>query len=111
MRRSVQNARDSRRQAGSNPRPPEYVVPKRPSSTKTVSSRAASADLKAARKRIEGLEAREAERARAEQVQAALYRIAETASAATQMPSVYAAIQRAVGGLLYAGNVGLAPYD
>jgi len=76
-----------------------------------VSSRAASADLKAARKRIEGLEAREAERARAEQVQAALYRIAETASAATDMPSFYAAIHEIVGGLMYADNFYIALYD
>jgi GAF domain-containing protein len=86
-------------------------VPKRPSSTKTVSSRAASADLKAAQKRIADLEAREAEQARAERVQAALYRIAETASAATDMPSFYAAIHEIVGGLMYADNFYIALYD
>jgi len=93
------------------PEAPEYVVPKRPSSTKTVSSRAASADLKAAQKRIADLEAREAEQARAERVQAALYRIAETASAATDMPSFYAAIHEIVGGLMYADNFYIALYD
>ena len=86
-------------------------MPKHPTPTKTVSSRAEQAELKAARTRIEELEAREAKRARAEQVQAALYRIAETASAATDMPSFYTAIHEIVGGLMYADNFYIALYD
>jgi GAF domain-containing protein/CheY-like chemotaxis protein len=86
-------------------------VPKHPKATKTVSGRTQSADLRAAQKRIDELEAREAEHERAEQVQAALYRIAETASAATDMPAFYEAIHAIVGGLMYADNLYIALYD
>ena len=64
-----------------------------------------------ARERISELEAREAQRARAEQVQAALYRIAETASAVEDMAAFYAAIHEIVGGLMYAENFYIALYD
>ena len=86
-------------------------MPKDPKSKPPVARRSEPADLKAAQKRIQELEAREAERARAEQVQAALYRIAETASTATDMPSFYAAIHEIVGGLMYADNFYIALYD
>ena len=48
---------------------------------------------------------------RAAVVQAALYRIAETASAAQDMPSFYAAIHEIVGELMYADNFFIALYD
>ena len=64
-----------------------------------------------ARERIAELEAREAQQARAEQVQAALYRIAETASAVEDMAAFYAAIHEIVGGLMYAENFYIALYD
>ncbi|MEO8246078.1 MAG: GAF domain-containing protein [Chloroflexota bacterium] len=48
---------------------------------------------------------------RAAVVQAALYRIAETASAAQDMPSFYAAIHDIVGELMYADNFYIALYD
>ncbi len=48
---------------------------------------------------------------RAAVVQAALYRIAETASAAKDMPSFYAAIHEIVGELMYADNFYIALYD
>ena len=70
-----------------------------------------SAKLAAARERLEELEAAEAERRRAEQVQDALYRIAETASAAQDMQEFYAAIHGIVGELMYAKNFYITLYD
>ena len=70
-----------------------------------------SAALAAARHRIAELEAQAASHERAERVQAALYRIAETASAATDMPSFYASIHEIVGTLMYADNFYIALYD
>ncbi|MEP6681505.1 MAG: GAF domain-containing protein, partial [Chloroflexota bacterium] len=49
--------------------------------------------------------------ARSETIQSALYRIAETASAAQDMPSFYAAIHEIVGELMYADNFYIALYD
>jgi len=49
--------------------------------------------------------------ARSETVQAALYRIAETASAAQDMPAFYAAIHEIIGELMYADNFYIALYD
>ena len=48
---------------------------------------------------------------RSEQVQAALYRIAETASAAQDMQEFYAEIHRIVGELMYANNFYVVLYD
>ena len=70
-----------------------------------------SDELAAAQKRIAHLEAREADRERAEKVQNALYRIAETASAAQDMPAFYAEIHEIVGELMYADNFYIALYD
>ncbi|MEP6469695.1 MAG: GAF domain-containing protein [Chloroflexota bacterium] len=67
--------------------------------------------LAAAQKRIAELEDREAAHQRAEQVQSALYRIAETASAAQDMPTFYAKIHEIVGELMYADNFYIALYD
>jgi GAF domain-containing protein/CheY-like chemotaxis protein/HPt (histidine-containing phosphotransfer) domain-containing protein len=61
--------------------------------------------------RIAQLEAAEAERDRAERVQAALYRIAETASAAQDMGAFYAEMHRIVGELMYADNFYIVLYD
>jgi transcriptional regulator with GAF, ATPase, and Fis domain len=97
-----------------SPRCPASAVP-RPSSpskpVKRVTRRSPSAELDAAQKRIAKLEARQAEHERATKVQAALYRIAETASAAEDMPSFYAAIHDIVGELMYADNLFIALYD
>ena len=71
----------------------------------------ASDQLAAAQKRIAELEAREAAHERAEKVQSALYRIAETASAAQDMPTFYAKIHKIVGELMYADNFYIALYD
>ncbi|MDP9225702.1 MAG: GAF domain-containing protein, partial [Actinomycetota bacterium] len=71
----------------------------------------ASDELAAAQKRIAELEAREAAHERAEKVQSALYRIAETASAAQDMPTFYAKIHEIVGELMYADNFYIALYD
>ncbi len=62
-------------------------------------------------RRVAELEAREAERARTEQVQAALYRIAEAASAAQDMQEFYATMHRIVGELMYANNFFIGLYD
>jgi signal transduction histidine kinase/DNA-binding response OmpR family regulator len=69
------------------------------------------AELTAARERLEELESHEAERRRAEQVQAALYRISEMASASQDMQDFYAAMHRIVGELMYANNFYIVLYD
>ena len=69
------------------------------------------AELASQRQRQAELEAREAEHRRAEQVQAALYRIADAAGAAQAMPDFYAALHRIVGELMYAHNFFIALYD
>ena len=68
-------------------------------------------ELATANKRIADLEARVANLDRSERVQAALYRIAETASTAADMPSFYAAMHEIVGELMYADNFYIALYD
>ena len=68
-------------------------------------------ELADARARIGELEEREAQHARSENVQAALYRIADTAAAARDMPSFYASIHEIVGELIYADNFVIALYD
>ncbi|HET7645607.1 MAG TPA: GAF domain-containing protein [Candidatus Limnocylindria bacterium] len=67
--------------------------------------------LGAARRRITELEERAAALERSERIQAALYRIAETASAARDMPAFYEEIYRIVGELMYADNLFIALYD
>ncbi len=76
-----------------------------------VSRSSAASELEAARHRVAELEAREADHARSAKVQSALYRIAETASAAKDMPEFYAAIHEIVGQLMYADNFYIALYD
>ena len=68
-------------------------------------------DLSAAEARIAELEALEAERAHAIAVQAALYRIAEAASAADDLQAFYRTIHEIVGELMYAENLYIALYD
>ena len=68
-------------------------------------------ETKPLRDRVAELEASEADRERAERVQAALYRIAETASTAEDMQAFYAEMHRIVGELMYAGNFYIALYD
>jgi len=70
-----------------------------------------AADGDQLRRRVAELEAREAEHRRTEQVQAALYRIADAASAAEDMQEFYAAMHRIVGELMYARNFYVALYD
>jgi GAF domain-containing protein/CheY-like chemotaxis protein/HPt (histidine-containing phosphotransfer) domain-containing protein len=70
-----------------------------------------SDDVSALRERVAELEALEAERERSAKVQAALYRIAETASAAQDMQEFYAEIHRIVGELMYAENFYIVLYD
>src|SRR5204863_6600488 len=68
-------------------------------------------EAQALNERVAELEAREADHQRSEKVQAALYRIAETASAAQDMHEFYAEIHRIVGELMYANNFYIALYD
>jgi signal transduction histidine kinase/CheY-like chemotaxis protein/HPt (histidine-containing phosphotransfer) domain-containing protein/uncharacterized protein YigA (DUF484 family) len=68
-------------------------------------------ELVAARARLAELEQAEAGRRRSERVQAALYRIAETASAAQDMREFYAEIHRIVGELMDANNFYIVLYD
>ena len=68
-------------------------------------------DLAAARARIADLEERTSRLERSERVQAALFRIAETASSADDMASFYEAVHRIVGELMYADNFYIALYD
>ena len=70
-----------------------------------------AAELAAARARIAELEALESERARATLVQDALYRIAEAASAASDLQAFYRTIHEIVGELMYADNLYIALYD
>jgi GAF domain-containing protein len=88
-------------------------VPKdqRPPARQRVKKQAPTSELAAAQKQIVELEAREATHERAEKVQSALYRIAETASAAQDMPTFYAKIHEIVGELMYADNFYIALYD
>ncbi len=57
------------------------------------------------------LEAAEAVRRRQEQVQSALYRIAELASSARDLQDFYRAVHAVVGELMYANNFYIALYD
>ena len=68
-------------------------------------------DVRALRRRVAELELREQEHARTEQVQDALYRIAEAASAAEDLQVFYATVHEIVGGLMYADNAYIALYD
>jgi PAS domain S-box-containing protein len=70
-----------------------------------------SGEIAALRRRVAELEALEIERRRGEQIQSALYRIADAASAATDMPEFYAAMHRIVGELMYADYFYIALYD
>ncbi len=68
-------------------------------------------EIRALRERIAELEAAEAGRERAEQVQAALYRIAETAGLAEDMQDFYEKVHAILRGLMYADNLYVAIYD
>ncbi len=78
---------------------------------RSASPQPASDDIAALRARVNDLEAREAEHARAERVQAALYRIAEAASASSDLQEFYRTIHGIVGELIYAENFYIALYD
>jgi GAF domain-containing protein/DNA-binding response OmpR family regulator/anti-sigma regulatory factor (Ser/Thr protein kinase) len=68
-------------------------------------------DLDDARQRVAELEASQAEHQRARQVQDALYRIADAASAVEDIEKFYAAMHRILGELMYARNFFIALYD
>ncbi len=70
-----------------------------------------ASELAAARVRIAELEARVGQIERPDRIEGALFRIAETASIARDMPSFYAAIHEIVGQLMYADNFYIALYD
>ncbi len=68
-------------------------------------------EIRTLKARVAELEAHEAGRERAEKVQDALYRIAETASVAQDMQDFYRKIHAIVGELMYADNFYIALYD
>jgi GAF domain-containing protein/DNA-binding response OmpR family regulator len=68
-------------------------------------------DLGAALARIAELETLESQRERAERVQSALYRIADAASAGSDLGEFYRTIHGIVGELMYAENFYIALYD
>ncbi len=68
-------------------------------------------EIRTLRDRVAELETHEAGRERAEKVQDALYRIAETASTAEDMQDFYRQIHAIVGELMYADNFYIALYD
>ena len=70
-----------------------------------------TSELAEARRRLAQLEVAEAERRDADKVQAALYRIAELASAAQDMQDFYRAVHAVVGELMDATNFFIALYD
>ena len=72
---------------------------------------ASDPDVDALRTRVAMLEAREAEHARSEQIQRALYRLAEAASAASDLQAFYREVHAAVGTLMNAENFYIALYD
>ena len=76
-----------------------------------VNESARSDDVEALKARLTELEARESEHQRSEKLQAALYRIAETASAAQDMQEFYSTIHSIIRELMYADNFYIALYD
>ena len=68
-------------------------------------------ELAAAQRRLAELEAAEADRRDAEKVQAALFRIAELASAAQDLQEFYRAVHGVIGELMNANNFFIALYD
>src|SRR5262245_49206086 len=69
------------------------------------------AELEVMRQRVAELEALEAVRRRSEQIQSVRYRIADAASAATDMLEFYAAMHSILGELVYANHFFIALYD
>src|SRR5919197_2608384 len=70
-----------------------------------------SSELAQTRRRLAELESTKAEGLHAENVQSALYRIAELAGAAQDMQEFYRAVHAVVGELMYAENFFIALYD
>jgi hypothetical protein len=68
-------------------------------------------ELASLRARVAALEAREAEHDRAEKVQTALYRIAEAATATSDLQAFYREVHATVATLMHAENFYIALYD
>ena len=82
----------------SKPKPPTDTLPE-------------AANEDALRSRIAELESRETEHARSEQLQGALFRIAEAASAASDLQAFYREVHATVGTLMSAENFYIALYE
>jgi GAF domain-containing protein/DNA-binding response OmpR family regulator len=82
----------------SKPKPPTHALPEPPG-------------LAGLRARVAELEARETELQRSERVQAALYRIAEAASGASDLQAFYREVHATVATLMNAENFYIALYD
>ena len=88
------------------------TIPEQPRARRDIPSESDPAvELDAARRMLRELQARTERLERSETVQAALYRIAETASSASDMATFYAAIHDIVVELMYADNFYIALYD
>jgi len=68
-------------------------------------------ELASLRARVAALEARETEHARAEKVQTALYRIAEAATATSDLQAFYREVHATIATLMFAENFYIALYD
>ena len=68
-------------------------------------------EMASLRARVAALEAREAEHVRSERVQEALYRIAEAATAASDLQAFYSEVHATVASLMFAENFYIALYD
>jgi len=77
----------------------------------SVDAPPATAEVEGLRARIAALEATESEHERAERVQAALFRIAEAASAASDLEAFYREVHSTVATLMYGENFYIALYD
>ena len=76
-----------------------------------MAERTTDGELAAAKARVAELEALDAERQRALDVQAALYRIADAASSAEDLAGFYRTVHEIVGTLMRADNFYIALYD
>jgi GAF domain-containing protein/DNA-binding response OmpR family regulator len=87
------------------------VASLKPKRVAATSSPPTAAEVAALRARVAELEGLEATRTESRRVEAALLRIAETATAVRDMAEFYAAIHAIVADLLYAENFYIALYD
>ena len=86
-------------------------MPSKRQSNAAAAEPSAADQIAALQARVADLEARDAEHTRAETVQRALYRIAQAATAATDLQAFYREVHAIVGELMFANNFYIALYD